>query len=410
MTPTRYAPQPDRVRMPVWGRTTLLSAIPPLARTRPSDVARAEQNLERAFDGHTRATLVDSGTSAIRLALAGLGVGSQDEVIMAAFNCPQIANAILAAGSRPVLVDCGPRGGGPSLDAVSRALTPKTACIIITHQFGVVSGDAGDVVAFACKNGIPVIDDAAQAFGAKAGGIHAGLLGDVGVLSFGCTKPICCFGGGALLASNEHAVHREALSSVPAGRARRRAITTGAETTLAQMPPIIQERVRRITGERMLYLDVVAALNARDSNVVQPERIASTTARLLIRRLERLERDQAQWRRRAAKLAQLLAGLPIHLPEVAHTDRVGANFVVRTRLNDRFDLARSLSSAGIQTSWFHYPLARLSRYERFARSTASFYYTERLWPRVLVLPCGELHDRQLRYLAKIIQKHYQMTR
>jgi dTDP-4-amino-4,6-dideoxygalactose transaminase len=148
---------------------------------------------------------VGSGTDALVLALRALGIGPGDEVITVAnAGVPPVA-AIRAAGAMPVLVDVEP--GTLLMDParLEGALTPRTRCVLPVHLYG-QPVPTDDILAFAARHKLRVVEDCAQAHGATYRGRHVGGLGDAGCFSFYPTKNLGAFGDGGMVVTRHPAL------------------------------------------------------------------------------------------------------------------------------------------------------------------------------------------------------------
>lgn len=143
-----------------------------------------------------------NGTVALHLALAALGIGPGDEVILPTFTMIATINAVTYVGARPVLVDSEMTTWNMDIDQVERKITPQTRAIIVMHTYG-HPVDMDPVHALAEKHGLYVIEDAAEAHGAEYRGRRVGGLGDVGCFSFYANKIITTGEGGMLTTDNE---------------------------------------------------------------------------------------------------------------------------------------------------------------------------------------------------------------
>ena len=152
---------------------------------------------------HTRhAVGLNSGTSALHLALLAVGVKPGDEVITVSFTFIATASAIVYAQARPVFVDVCPDTLTLDPALLERAITPRTKAIIPVHLHGQMA-DMEPILAIAKRHGLAVIEDAAQAHGATYQGRAAGSLGEVGCFSFYPGKNLgACGEGGALVTNN----------------------------------------------------------------------------------------------------------------------------------------------------------------------------------------------------------------
>jgi 8-amino-3,8-dideoxy-alpha-D-manno-octulosonate transaminase len=147
------------------------------------------------------AQLTSSGTSALTTALAALGIGSGDEVIMPSFTFVASFEAVLSVGAVPVIVDV---NDSLTIDpvAVRKALTPATRCIMPVHMCGSMA-DMDTILEICRDHKLLLLEDACQSIGASYKGRFLGTIGDAGTLSFDFVKTITCAEGGAVLTNNK---------------------------------------------------------------------------------------------------------------------------------------------------------------------------------------------------------------
>ena len=143
-------------------------------------------------------TLCCSGTFAVELALRGLQIGAGDEVVLAGYDFPGNFRAIEAVGARPVLVDVDLLNWNLDPRRLPAARSERTRAVVVSHLHGGLVS-MGEVIEFARRHGLAVVEDACQAPGARVEGRLAGTAGDVGVLSFGGSKLLSSGRGGAIL-------------------------------------------------------------------------------------------------------------------------------------------------------------------------------------------------------------------
>ncbi len=153
------------------------------------------------FHGIPHAITCASGTLAVEAALRTLRVGPGDEVVMAAYEYESNFLTLHAIGAKPILIDVSPTNWNLDSDHLAAAITPQTRAIICSHLHGGII-PMREVMEIACKCGVGVVEDAAQAPGAIVQGKPAGTWGDIGVLSFGGSKLLTAGRGGALLFSD----------------------------------------------------------------------------------------------------------------------------------------------------------------------------------------------------------------
>jgi len=166
-----------------------------------SEVAGFEQEFA-TYCGTTECIALNSGTSALHLALLAAGVTTGDEVITVPFTFVASVAAVLYAGARPVLVDIDPRSFTMDPAAIEAAITPRTKAILPVHLYG-QPADMDPITQIARIHGLVVIEDAAQAHGAKYKGRPVGSIGDMACFSFYPGKNLGAYGeGGAVTTSN----------------------------------------------------------------------------------------------------------------------------------------------------------------------------------------------------------------
>jgi len=154
------------------------------------------------FLGAKHAVGVSSGSDALLLALQALGVGPGDEVIVPAYTFFASAGSVARLGARPVFVDSAPCCYNLNAAAVAQAIGPKTKAIMAVHLFG-QAADMEAILQVAQKAGLPVVEDVAQALGAKVGDRYAGTLGTVGCFSFFPTKNLGALGEGGMVVTRD---------------------------------------------------------------------------------------------------------------------------------------------------------------------------------------------------------------
>lgn len=154
-----------------------------------------------AFCGAKHAVTCNSGTSALKLALEALGIGPGDEVIIPAMTFVATAAVILRLGARPVPVDIVPGFHTIDPQAVERKITRRTRALVPVHLYGQAAGmDA--LASIAHRHGLAVVEDAAQAHGARFRGQRTGTLGDAGCFSFYPSKNLGACGEGGVLVTD----------------------------------------------------------------------------------------------------------------------------------------------------------------------------------------------------------------
>lgn len=323
------------------------------------EVERFEAELA-AFCGTRHAIGVASGTDAITLALAALGVGPGDEVVTAANTCVPTVVGIEATGATAVLVDADPRRLTLDPARLHEALSPRTRAIVPVHLYGQCA-DMAEIGSIAAELGIPLVEDCAQAHGARLGERRAGSLGAAGAFSFYPTKNLGALGD------------------------------AGAVTT---DDPEVDERVRllRNYGDDGRFHHVRRGRNSR---------LDTLQAALLRVKLPFLEPWNERRREIAARYSEALLGSGVEPPvEAADGRHVYHLYVVQAERRDAFRAA--LAKHGIETD-VHYPLAvhEQPAYEHLAPRGRRLRSSERLAASVVSLPLHpELTDDEVDHVAE----------
>lgn len=163
------------------------------------------EKFEKAFASYcevAHCVAVTNGTAALQLVLQGLGVGPGDEVITVAHTFIATAEAINAAGARPVFVDIDPASYTMDPALLEKAISPRTKAIIPVHLYG-QPADMDAINAIAAKHNLPVIEDSCQAHGAKYKGRRAGSLSTAACFSFYPSKNLGACGEGGAVTTND---------------------------------------------------------------------------------------------------------------------------------------------------------------------------------------------------------------
>ena len=176
------------------------------------------EGLFKVHLGARYAIATSSCTGALHMGMAALGIGSNDEVIMADTNWIATASPIVQLGAKPIFVDILEDSWCLDPECVERAITPRTKAIVAVHLYGNLC-DMDRLLAIGEKYGIPVIEDAAEAIGSVYHGKRAGSMGKFGAFSFHGTKTLTT-GEGGMFVTNDADLYEKVLTLSNHGRAR----------------------------------------------------------------------------------------------------------------------------------------------------------------------------------------------
>jgi len=306
---------------------------------------------------------VDSGTSALELALRAFDIGPGDEVITAANTFIATAFAVSYTGATPVLVDVDSQTYTIDVSLLESAITDRTRAIIPVHLYG-HPADMDPIMEIAAKHGLVVIEDACQAHGARYKGKRVGSLGNAAAFSFYPAKNLGAYGDGGMVVTNDEQV---------AGSLR----------------------VLRNYGQREKYHHMVQGYN---------HRLDTLQAGVLRVKLKHLNAWNAARRQHAKLYRELLAHSPVVLPvEASCAEAVYHLYVIRVQ--DRDGLRVYLQDRGVATG-IHYPIPihLQPSYRALGYKKGSFPVTERCAEQILSLPMyAELTPASIEYVAEAIR-------
>lgn len=215
-TPLRNKPFPV---WPVWGDGEIENLTRVIKSSKWGIGGKETEAFEKKFAEYHQAKhgiAVNSGTTALRVALTAADVDVGQEVLVPAYTFIASASAALEAGAIPIFIDIDPRTYNIDVNQIESAITERTRAIMPVH-FGGRPADMDAILAIAKKHQLQVIEDAAQAWGSAWKGRPVGALGDVGCFSFQSSKNINCGEGGILL-TNDDLIAKMARSHSNCGR------------------------------------------------------------------------------------------------------------------------------------------------------------------------------------------------
>jgi dTDP-4-amino-4,6-dideoxygalactose transaminase len=327
-------------------------------------VERFEQAVAH-YIGAAHAIGVNSGTSALHLALIAAGVGPGDKVLLPTYTFVATAWAVLYVGATPVLCDVEEASANIDVADAERRMDGAVKAIIPVHLYG-QPADLGAVTAFVTRHRLVMIEDAAQAIGARFAGRHVGTFGLCGCFSFYPAKNLGAAGEAGLVVTSDAAIAR-----------RLRALRHHAQTDR--------------------YVHAELGFNYR---------MEGLQALVLSHKLPLLD----GWTKARGKIAQRynerLAGLPLALPQIAHGEHVFHLYVVRSKERDR--LREHLQRAGIETG-LHYPVPLHAQpaLARFVSDAQCYPVADRYARECLSLPLFPgMTEGQIERVCETIRRFY----
>ncbi len=205
-----------------------------------------------AWAGSRRAIAVANGTLALDLALVGLGVAAGDEVIVTPRSFIASVSCVVNAGATPIFVDVDPDSGNLSVETIERGLSSRTKAIIPVHLSGWPC-DMAPIMELARARGISVVEDCAQAHGARYHGRSVGSIGDVGAWSF-CQDKIMTTGGeGGMVTTDDEALWSRMWSYKDHGKSLPGGVGTGSTPPGFRLGPRVVRHELAYAGGSVCY-------------------------------------------------------------------------------------------------------------------------------------------------------------
>lgn len=327
------------------------------------EVAAFEEEFA-AYSGGKFGIGVNSGTSALHLALLAAGVKAGDEVITVSSTFVATVAAIDYIGARPVFVDVDLQTLNMDATQVEAAITERTKVIMPVHLHG-QPADLDPLLDIARRHGLILIEDAAQAHAAEYKGRRVGSIGDLGCFSFYPGKNLGAYGEGGMVVTNNEAF----------------AHTIG---------------MLRDWGQERKYQHVIKGFNYR------MEGVQGAILRVKLRHLDAWTEAR---RRHAARYDELLAGVAVQRPvEMPYAKHVYHVYAIRTPKRDQ--IQESLQAKGIQTG-IHYPIpVHLQKaYADFGYGVGALPVTEQAASELLSLPMfAELENGQIEAVCAAVRE------
>ncbi|MBY0545634.1 MAG: DegT/DnrJ/EryC1/StrS family aminotransferase [Gammaproteobacteria bacterium] len=314
------------------------------------------------FTGAKYCIGVANGTDALLIAMMALDIQPGDEVITVPFTFIATAEMIAVAGAKPVFVDVDPKTYNMDPAKLEAAITPKTKAIMPVSLYGQCA-DFTAINAIAAKYDIPVIEDAAQSFGASQHDKRSCNLSTIACTSFFPSKPLGCYGDGGACFTND-------------------------EKLATRMRQI------RIHGQDKRYHHALLGLNGR---------LDTLQAAVLLAKMENFEQELKQREKIAAKYKQLLAPFNVITPYIApnNTSVYGQYTLL---VENRAEFCEYLKNKGIPTA-VHYPIPLHLQpvFAYLGLQRGSFPISEQLSDRVVSLPMHPyLQDADIEKIAHAV--------
>ena len=324
------------------------------------DVKQFEQEVA-AYLGVKHAIAVNSGTDALVIGLRSLGIGAGDEVITTPFSFFATAESISSVGATPIFVDIDPQTFNIDPANIKDKITLRTRAIMPVHLYGNPAAMT-QIMEIAQENGLKIIEDFAQSFGARYNGKMTGSIGDVGAYSFFPSKNLGAYGDGGLIATNDDAIAN--LS-----------------------------RMLRVHGAKKKYHNEIIGYNSR---------LDTLQAAILRVKLPHIDQWNAGRRRVASLYTQLLADIPEVIAPEVNAGHVFHQYTIRIIKSDRDKVASNLASKGISTM-IYYPIPQ-DRLPIYAGKYPSNKVSDELGTQVLSLPIWpELDDENIKRVVSSLK-------
>jgi len=329
------------------------------------------------YIGRKYCVVFNSGTSALQATLLAHGIGNGDEVIVPSFTFIATANAPLFVGARPVFADIEGRTYGLDPEDVKEKITKKTKAIIPIH-YGGCPCLIRELREIAEDDGLVLIEDAAEAFGARIDGQKVGTFGDAAVLSFCSNKVITTGEGGAVITKS-----KEAYEKLKLIRSHGRLETADYFAS----------------SEYMDYVDL--GYNFRMSNI---------TAALGVTQLKKVDKIIKMRRKNAGYLTKKLSAIdevisPSSPKGYFHVYQL---YTIKVKDGRRDALSKYLSKKGVMIKVFFYPVHLTHFYKKKLGCKVKLPVTEKVSKQVLTLPMyPSLTREEMDYIAKAVETFFE---
>ena len=277
------------------------------------EVADFEQEFGKLVDGRA-CVAVNSGTSALHLSMLALGIGAGDEVVVPSFSFAATANAVAATGATPVFADIEPDSFCLDADSVAAVLTPRTVAIVPVHLFG-HPAEMGGLMALARRHGLAMVEDAAQAHGARLGDTPVGAFGDTACFSFYPTKNMHSLEGGMIVTADAQLERKLRLLRNQGMLKQYENEVVGLNNRMTDVAAAVgRVQLAKLDGWTQRRREIAARYDAQLSTTRTPP-VAASAWHVYHQYTVRIDEDRDAFRER---LAQLGVGSGVYYPTPIH--------------------------------------------------------------------------------------------
>jgi len=326
------------------------------------EVKELEEKLA-AYVGAKYCITCANGTDALQIAQMAFGIGPGDEVITPGFTYIATAETVAILGATPVYVDVNPNTYNLDVEQLEAAITPRTKAIIPVSLYGQCA-DFDAINAIAAKYNIPVIEDAAQSFGATYKGRKSCSLTTVACTSFFPSKPLGCYGDGGAIFTNDD-----------------------------ELAKVIRQIARH--GQDRRYHHIRVGMNSR---------LDTLQAAILLPKLEILDEEMQARQRIAETYTKLFNDVGVNTTPCieSHNQSAWAQYTIQ--IENRDDVQAKLKAQGIPTA-VHYPIP-LNKQPAVANANVSLPVGDAIAERVMSLPMHPYLtvDAQEKIVASLLSK------
>ncbi len=325
------------------------------------EVAELEEKLA-AYTGAKYCISVANGTDALQIALMALGIGPGDEVITPGFTYIATAETVALLRAKPVYVDIDARTYNLDPSLLEAAITPNTKAIIPVSLYGQCA-DFDAINAIAARHGIPVIEDAAQSFGASYKGRKSCNLSTIACTSFFPSKPLGCYGDGGAIFTNDD-----------------------------ELAKVMRQIARH--GQDRRYHHVRVGVNSR---------LDTIQAAILLPKLAILDEEMSQRQEVAARYGRLLNEVGISTTPFVESHNISAWAQYTVRVQNRETVQKQLADVGVPTA-VHYPIP-LNKQPAVQDASASLPVGDAVASEVISLPMypGFVEPMQHSVVSALVQ-------